>query len=68
MSEPIGYTRREIVELMLSNGIHCGVDAFMQLAAQFQQRALVFAVGPQKAREAMQGEQIDQLEVTNAER
>lgn len=62
--EPIGYNRREIVELMLSTGIHCSVDAFIQLAVALQTRALVYAAGMQKAREVLQGEQIDQPEVT----
>lgn len=40
MNQPIGYTRREITDLMMQNGIHCSVDRFMSLVAALQQRAI----------------------------
>jgi len=43
--EVIGYTTSELIELMLSNGIHCSVDKFKAIAAAIQQRA-IGAAGP----------------------
>lgn len=38
MSEVIGYTTSELIELMLSNGIHCSVDKFKALAVDIQSK------------------------------
>jgi hypothetical protein len=40
MSEVIGYTTAELIELMLNNGIHCSLDRFKSMAAAIQQKAL----------------------------
>lgn len=40
MNQPLHYTRREVVELMMSNGFHGNVDRFMAILAEAQQRAL----------------------------
>ncbi|MBB5547510.1 hypothetical protein [Paraburkholderia fungorum] len=45
MSEVIGYTTSELIELMLSNGIHCSVDKFKAIAAEIQRKGLG-ATGP----------------------
>lgn len=45
MTKVIGFTHKELIELMLSNDIHCSVDRFKTMAAAIQQKALG-AVGP----------------------
>ena len=38
--EVIGFSTRELIALMLDNGIHTSVDAFKRLAIALQQAAL----------------------------
>jgi len=38
--EVIGFSTRDLIALMLDNGVHTSVDAFKRLAIQLQQRAL----------------------------
>jgi hypothetical protein len=38
--EVIGYTTAELIDLMLSNGIHCSLDRFKAVATAIQQKAL----------------------------
>jgi hypothetical protein len=38
VSEVIGYTTSELIELMLSNGIHCSVDKFKAMAVAIQSK------------------------------
>jgi len=38
--EVIGYTNRELIALMLDNGIHTSVDRFRSLAISLQSAAL----------------------------
>lgn len=39
-TEVIGYTKKELIELMLGADIHCSVDRFVALAVALQTRAL----------------------------
>ena len=41
MSNVIGYTRKELILLMLDNGIHCSVDKFEEVAIALQQKVRV---------------------------
>ena len=41
MSNVIGYTRKELILLMLDNGIHCSVDKFEEVAITIQRAAFV---------------------------
>jgi hypothetical protein len=40
MTAIIGFTRRELIELMLDNDIHCAVDRFENLACAIQQKVI----------------------------
>jgi hypothetical protein len=40
MTTPIGFTRRELIDLMLDNGIHTSVDKFEALACAIQQKVI----------------------------
>lgn len=40
MNEVIGYSTAELIETMLSAGIHTSVDSFKRLAIELQRRAL----------------------------
>lgn len=40
MNGVIGYTRHQLIELMLHCGIHCSVDRFSEVVATLQARAI----------------------------
>lgn len=40
MNNVIGYTQRELIEVMLSAGIHCSVSKFEEVAAAIQQKVI----------------------------
>lgn len=40
MTEVIGFSHKELIEMMLSSGIHCSVDKFKSLALEIQKRAI----------------------------
>lgn len=44
MNNVIGYTQRELIEVMLSAGIHCSMSKFEEVAAAIQQK-LIDATG-----------------------
>jgi hypothetical protein len=45
MTTPIGFTRRELIDLMLNSNIHCSVDKFEEVACAIQQK-VIDAAGP----------------------
>lgn len=40
MEAVIGFSRRELIDLMLENGIHTSVDKFERLAVLLQQKVI----------------------------
>ncbi|CAE6811341.1 MAG TPA: hypothetical protein VGU01_02950 [Sphingomicrobium sp.] len=44
MSEVIGYTTPELVEVMMRAGIHCSLDQFKRVAMDLQRKALDKAI------------------------
>jgi hypothetical protein len=48
MNQPIGITRRELIDMMMQNGIHTSVDKFEALAVEIQKKVIEAAGVPVK--------------------